>query len=802
MLSSWSLAICVSITLPLLLLTGCAADRSYREAQQLTQQSRDEEALAKLQEAVAADPRNAEYRAALIRTRERLLARFLDSADRAAATGQSESATHLYRQALALDPNSARARAGLVRLDREPRHAKLLSEAEALQAKGEVDGATQRLRQILTENSEHAAARALLRTIADSAPRPGAAPQMSAALRKPVTIEFKDAPLRQIFEVLARTAGLNFLFDRDVRADARTSIFLRNSTVESAVGLLLLTNQLDQRIIDASTIIIYPNTPAKAREYQQLVVRTFWLATADARQVANTIRTIARTRDVVVDEKLNMIIVRDSPEAVRMAEKLVALHDALEPEVMLEVEILEIKRSRLLDLGVQWPSQLSLTPLPSAAGGTLTLNDLRNLSSETIGVTVDPLVIQARRFDTDTNLLANPRIRVRNREKARVLIGDRLPTITSTSTATGFVAESVTYIDVGLKLDVEPTIYVDGEVAIRIFLEVSNIVDQVRTRSGTVAYQIGTRSASTNLRLKDGENQVLAGLIQDGERTSANRVPGLGSIPILGRLFSTQSDENIKTEIVLSITPRLIRNVQRLEASLMEFEAGTDASLRTRPAEGTAPSAPAPAATPRVDGASAGPSPATSPATPSAAPPYAPVPSDSSIGTPPAAAPIAPPPVSGLPSAPGAIGPSVTPAGLGAAPAQLTWIAPAVVKVGENFAVQLLIQSEQPIGSVSATIGFEPAMVQIVSVVEGDFMQRGGAQSTLTSRTDASGQLLFTLARPAAVNGQGSLINLNLRANAATEQTRLQLLNSAAVGTEGRSATLAPLTPHLLRITP
>ena len=716
-LSSWSLAICVSITLPLLLLTGCAADRSYREAQQLTQQSRDEEALAKLQEAVAADPRNAEYRAALIRTRERLLARFLDSADRAAATGQSESATHLYRQALALDPNSARARAGLVRLDREPRHAKLLSEAEALQAKGEVDGATQRLRQILTENSEHAAARALLRTIADSAPRSGAAPQMSAALRKPVTIEFKDAPLRQIFEVLARTAGLNFLFDRDVRADARTSIFLRNSTVESAVGLLLLTNQLDQRIIDASTIIIYPNTPAKAREYQQLVVRTFWLATADARQVANTIRTIARTRDVVVDEKLNMIIVRDSPEAVRMAEKLVALHDALEPEVMLEVEILEIKRSRLLDLGVQWPSQLSLTPLPSAAGGTLTLNDLRNLSSETIGVTVDPLVIQARRFDTDTNLLANPRIRVRNREKARVLIGDRLPTITSTSTATGFVAESVTYIDVGLKLDVEPTIYVDGEVAIRIFLEVSNIVDQVRTRSGTVAYQIGTRSASTNLRLKDGENQVLAGLIQDGERTSANRVPGLGSIPILGRLFSTQSDENIKTEIVLSITPRLIRNVQRLEASLMEFEAGTDASLRTRPAEGTAPSAPAPAATPRVDGASAGPSPATSPATPSAAPPYAPVPSDSSIGTPPAAAPIAPPPVSGLPSAPGAIGPSVTPAGLGAAPAQLTWIAPAVVKVGENFAVQLLIQSEQPIGSVSATIGFEPAMVQIVSVV-------------------------------------------------------------------------------------
>lgn len=785
-----------------LVLGGCAGNAKYQEGQQLTQQGRDEDALIKLQEAVAAEPRNAEYRAALIRTRDRLLARLFEDAERAVATGQTESATRLYRQILALDPANARARAGLVRLEREPRHAKWLSEAEALQTKGDVEGATQRLRQILNENPEHVAARALLRTIADSAPRPGAAPQMSAALRKPVTIEFKDAPLRQIFEVLARTAGLNFLFDRDVRADARTSIFLRNSTVESAVSLLLLTNQLEQRIVDASTIIIYPNTPAKAREYQQLVVRSFWLATADARQVANTIRTIARTRDVVVDEKLNMIIVRDSPEAVRMAEKLVALHDALEPEVMLEVEILEVKRSRLLDLGVQWPSQLTLTPLPSAAGGTLTVNDLRNLSSTTIGATIDPLVIQARKFDTDTNLLANPRIRVRNREKARVLIGDRLPTITSTSTATGFVAESVTYIDVGLKLDVEPTIYVDGEVAIKIALEVSNIVDQVRTRSGTVAYQIGTRSASTNLRLKDGENQVLAGLIQDGDRMSANRVPGLGSIPILGRLFSSQLDENIKTEIVLSITPRLIRNVQRLEAGLMEFEAGTDASLRTRPIEGTAPSAPAPASAPRFDGTSTGASPATSPQTPSAAPPVAPVPSDSSIGTPPAAAPVAPSPVSGLPSSPGAVGPSVSRAGVGVTPAQLTWIAPAVVKVGENFAVQLLIQSEQAINSVSATIGFDPALVQIVSVVEGDFMQRGGAQSTLTSRTDASGQLLFTLARPAAVNGQGSLITLNLRARAATEETRLQLLNSAAVGTEGRSAALAPFSPHLLRITP
>jgi general secretion pathway protein D len=344
---------------------------------------------------------------------------------------------------------------------------------------------------------------------------------------------------------------------------------------------LLLTNQLEQRVVDANTIVIYPNTPAKLREYQHLAVRTFLLATADAKVVANTIRTIVKSRDVVVDEKLNMIIMRDSPEAIRIAERLVLLHDAPEPEVMLEVEVLEVKRSRLLALGVTWPGQASLTPLSSGTRGNLTLQDLRNLNASTIGVAIDPMTIQAQQQVNDSNLLANPRIRARNREKAKVLIGDRLPTITSTSTATGFVAETVTYIDAGLKLDVEPTIYPDGEVAIRIALDVSNIVSQIQTRSGTIAYQLGTRSASTTLRLKDGENQVLAGLIQDDERISANRVPGLGAVPVLGRLFGGQTDENNKTEIVLSITPRLLRNVQRPDAAMANFESGTEATLRS-----------------------------------------------------------------------------------------------------------------------------------------------------------------------------------------------------------------------------
>src|SRR6202022_231752 len=283
---------------------------------------------------------------------------------------------------------------------------------------------------------------------------------------------------------------------------------------------------------NANTVLIFPNTPAKQKDYQPLLVRSFYLANADAKSVANTLKTILKTRDLVIDEKRNMLVMRDSADAIRLAEKLVALNDVPEPEVMLEVEILEVNRSRLQDLGIRWPEQASLTPLAATSGGTLTLDDLRSLRASTIGATVGATTVNIKQTGSDANLLANPRIRARNMEQARILIGQRVPNITATSTSTGFVSESVNYVDVGLKLDVEPTIYPSDDVAIKISLEVSSIIDQLQTKSGSIAYQIGTRTASTVLRLKNGENEVLAGLINDEDRRAANGVPGFGSIPI------------------------------------------------------------------------------------------------------------------------------------------------------------------------------------------------------------------------------------------------------------------------------
>jgi len=267
---------------------------------------------------------------------------------------------------------------------------------------------------------------------------------------------------------------------------------------------------------------------------------------------------------------------------VRVVEKLIATHDLAEPEVMLEVEVLEIGQTQLRDLGIQWPSQVAVG-LVGAAGvaGQVTGSEFRSLNGNLVRVTVpDPFaVLQLREVAGRTNLLANPRIRVKNKEKARIHIGDRVPVITTTAGATGFVAESVNYLDVGLKLEVEPQVFLEDDVGIRIGLEVSTISSQVTTTSGTVAYQVGTRNAGTVLRLRDGETQVLAGLIDDEDRRQATQVPGLARLPLIGRLFGTHNDTANKTEIVLLITPRVLRNIERPSAELEQFSSGSAMEL-------------------------------------------------------------------------------------------------------------------------------------------------------------------------------------------------------------------------------
>lgn len=594
-----------------LLLAGCDATRSllpagaestFARGRELIEKGNAEAGLVEVERAMKADPRNMEYRVYLTRIRASLVNGWLKEGDSARERGDRDAAAALYERVLRLEPMNDRALAGMEEVRRSVRHESLVRDAANDLRGNRLDEASARLRIVLGENPTHAEGQKLRRQIAERIERTtlAAGDGLGPAFRRPLTLEFRDANLRAIFDVLARTSGINFVFDRDVRPDIRATVFLRNTTIEDAMNILIKTNQLDRLVMNENTVLIYPNTPAKQKEYQSLSVRTFYLANADAKSTANMLRTIVRTRDIFIDEKLNMVTIRDTADAIRVAEKLVAAQDLPEPEVVLELEVLEVNSSRLRDLGIVFPSQftvLNIVPNPTTIttlpGGQtvttpnqtttttqLTLNQLRGITSRQIGINNPQL--NARAELGDSNILANPRIRVKNREKARVHIGDRVPVITTTSTANVGVSEAVNYLDVGIKLDVEPTVFLDSDVSIRVSLEVSNIVREVTSRTGTLTYQLGTRNASTVLRLRDNETQVLAGLISDEDRRSAVRIPLIGELPVVGRLFGSNRTDVRKSEIVLLMTPRVVRNIPAIEASIQEFPAGTESAVGAR----------------------------------------------------------------------------------------------------------------------------------------------------------------------------------------------------------------------------
>ncbi|MGQ0544175.1 MAG: secretin N-terminal domain-containing protein [Betaproteobacteria bacterium] len=612
----------LSILLLALSLAACATDDRFREARSLMESEQTEEGLARMERLVAENPGDSELRNYYQRHRAVAVQRYLQAGDNARGAGQLDRAEAAYRSALRFDPENARARAALQALERQRGTAAQLAEADAALQRGEPKEALEKARQVLAADPAQREARAIVRKVEEERLRAESAPpQLAAALKNTITIELRDAPVKSVFEMIAKRSGLNFVYDKDLPAGLRTSVFVRDTTIEEVIKTVLMTNQLEKRVLNPATLLIYPNTADKAQAYKELTVKSFYLANADVKQTANMVRQLVKTRDLYVDEKLNLLVIRDTPEAVRVAEKLIASQDLGDAEVMLEVEVLEVGHSLLEDLGVQWPGSASLG-LIGAAGvpGQITAREAQDLNGNNVRIRVsDPLLaVNLRQQAGRTNVLANPRIRVKSREKARIHIGERVPVITTTAGATGFVSESVNYLDVGLKLEVEPQVSLENDVSIKMGLEVSNISAETRTASGTLAYQVGTRNAATTLRLHDGETQVLAGLISDEDRRAASQVPGLSRLPLIGRLFRNDNDSANRTEIVLLITPRVLRSIERPAARIEEFNSGTELEVGRAGA--------APAVAPMI----------VAPATPDAPPPPG-------SPAPPAAGPLVPP---------------------------------------------------------------------------------------------------------------------------------------------------------------
>jgi general secretion pathway protein D len=585
--------ICLTTAFIALGLAGCASP-GLNEGRELIAAGQTEAGIARLRTGLAEEPDNIELKAYYHTQRERLTSNLLTQAQQDLDAGRFDAAEATLRKALALHPENPRAHSLMDNLATARQHQQALQTAiEALAA--HPAEAEQAARLILAQAPGHAGALALLQQLQATRAADELNPrELGAAYRKPITLEFRDTTLRNVFDMIARQSGINFIFDKDVRLDVKATLFARNTPIADAVDMLLMTGQLSKKVVNPNTLLIYPDQPLKQKAYQELLVKSFYLGNADAKTTMAMLRTLIKAKDLFVDERLNLLVIRDTPEAIRLAEKIIAVQDLAEPEVMLDVEVLEIKRGRLLDLGIQYPNQFSLLNLPPATTSTigqggvvtnttppasvLTVESLKNITASQIAISPTPTV-NLKKEDSDVNILANPRIRVKNREKAKIHIGDKVPVITSNTTSTGVISESVSYLDVGLKLDVEPSVLMRDDVQIKVGLEVSNIVREIRSGSGTLTYQIGTRNAGTTLRLKDGETQVLAGLISDEDRSTASRIPGLGDLPLLGRLFSNQRDERSKTEIVLLITPRVLRSDATRQPALTEFRGGTQNTI-------------------------------------------------------------------------------------------------------------------------------------------------------------------------------------------------------------------------------
>lgn len=575
------------------LLTGCAADMARKQGESLIYEGEVEQGLQLLKEKSKLYPDDIKLRASFQRQLDITLGALLKEADNARARGDIELATNRYQQMLSHDKGNYRALEGLRLSEIAARQDSMLKYAREIKD-NKPEEALDVLAQMLTDNPRNTQALKLRdevesRKTREATLRPG----LAQSLKNPISLQFKDQSISSVFDIISRIGKVNFIFDRDVAPNLRTTIYAHDSSVEDVINLILTTNQLDKKVLNENTILIYPKRPDKDRDYKDLVMRTFYLSNADPKQVLAMIKQMVKTKDVYIDERLSMLVMRDTAEAVAVAERLIAAQDLPQSEIILDVEILEVSSTDLLNMGIQYPDTISaslaptgsVSPLPlNTTAGSISLDRLSNLNKNDVLVNLGSPVISANFVHQkgNTNILANPKIRVKNKEKAKVQIGERVPVITTTNN-NGITSESITYLDVGLTLDVEPMLSIDNDISVKVSLDVTNVTGSVLTKQGLVAYKLGRRSAITNMSARDGETQVLAGLLSRSDQTTGNALPGLGELPMLDRLFGSKKNDNNKTELILLITPRVVRNLAIPSPHITTFESGTEGAISTSP---------------------------------------------------------------------------------------------------------------------------------------------------------------------------------------------------------------------------
>ena len=422
--------------------------------------------------------------------------------------------------------------------------------------------------------------------------------------KQPVTLRFRNAGLKEVLEGIGKAQGINLIFDKDVRNDPVT-ISIQDTPFEEAFNLILTSNSLFAQTVSPGVMIVSPNTKQKQEQYQDLMIRTFYLSNAKAKDMVVLLKSMLDSKRMHANEQLNTIVIRDQPEKLEMAEKIILANDRLDSEVLFDVEVLEVDRTVDQTYGLTYPKQLAAAMVPPGTTGLIagtlaqqfTLSQLTDLGGSSYLFKL-PTNIQLDFFKqvTDAKTLAAPKVRVVNNKKAEINIGDKQPILLSTTNvlpgqaATGAVpttstVTSIEFRDTGVKLTVEPSIHLGNELSLKMKIEVIRLGDQVLLQASPpiTQFKFGNRSAETMLNIRDGETIVLGGLLQEEDRKTRTTIPWLGDLPFIGNLLSSFRTQRVTTEVILTITPHIIQGVSPPGLGTQVFWSGTDSSYATNP---------------------------------------------------------------------------------------------------------------------------------------------------------------------------------------------------------------------------
>lgn len=595
------------IALIAMTLAACASSGSIRAARNAEASQNYDIAVAEYTKLLRDNPNSREARQGLERAKLRASQDHFTSARRLATTGKLEEALVEYQLATELNP----ANADIVRELQDTRTQLRNKIAIA-------DNGKTRLESLIAQSL--------------AAPLPGTDLPPDAKL--PDSVVFRDASARDVYSAIGKFTDLSVMFDPTFR-DQPVSIDLRGQTLEEALNGLSLTTRNFWRVTAQRTITIVPDTAAKRREYEEEIIRTFYLSNADPKETLDMLRIVVDARRLSLISATNAITIKDTPERISAAGKIISAIDKARPEVIIDVELLEVNRTHLHEYGLQIasPGQPGISGAADVNKEGLSLRNLSSLTSADVLLTNLPsLYYRLLKNDSATRILANPQLRTTEGIPAQARFGERVPvpvTTFSPIAAGGVQTQPITsfnYEPIGVNIDITPRMHHDDAVSLALKVELSSISGKGFGDLPT----FGSRQINTVIRLKDGETNMLAGLIRDEERTSLATIPGLGDIPVIGRLFAYNRKETQETDIILTLTPRIVRVLNLTAEDLQPFKVGRDAGA---PLTDVLPPLPIPLPTP--------PKPPGGDAAPSLAPQFPNSPGNATPVTPPV--PVKPP---------------------------------------------------------------------------------------------------------------------------------------------------------------